>query len=135
MAAALPAPTTGLRLLVVDDDPANRAAMQAALESMGHGCVVVETEGEALTASGPFDGALVDFALGTARDGIDLIDALRDRWPGLAVALVTAERSEAMLARLAERDIPLLAKPLAAAVLEQWIAEVARRGAGGSAVP
>lgn len=134
MTAAVLTPPTGLRLLVVDDDPANRAAMQAALDGMGHDCVVAATEGEALAASGRFDGALVDFALGAARDGIDLIDALRGQSPELAMALVTAERSEAMLARLAERDIPLLAKPLAAAVLEQWIAEVARRGAGGSAV-
>lgn len=134
MTAAVLTPPTGLRLLVVDDDPANRAAMQAALDGMGHDCVVAATEGEALAASGQFDGALVDFALGAARDGIDLIDALRGQSPELAMALVTAERSEAMLARLAERDIPLLAKPLAAAVLEQWIAEVARRGAGGSAV-
>ena len=113
---------SGLRLLVVDDDEANRAAMRAVLEAMGNGCVAAGCEAEALAAKEDFDGALVDFELGAARDGIDLIDALRERWPGLPVALVTAERGEAMLARARARGIAILAKPLGGAVLERWVA-------------
>ena len=106
----------------MDDDEANRAAMRAVLEAMGNGCVAAGCEAEALAAKEDFDGALVDFELGAARDGIDLIDALRERWPGLPVALVTAERGEAMLARARARGIAILAKPLGGAVLERWVA-------------
>ncbi|WP_256960088.1 PAS-domain containing protein [Sphingobium sp. Z007] len=120
--------TAGRRLLVVDDDSANRAAMRAALEAMGHRCVTAAGEGEALAATGVFEGALVDFALGGARDGIDLIDALWARRPGLPVALVTAERGEAMLERARERGITILAKPLGGAVLDAWVAGLAREG-------
>ena len=114
-------PLIPLRLLVVDDDPANRAAMRAALESAGHACATASGEVEAMQAQGPFDGALVDFQLGTECDGITLIDRLRLRWPGVTAALVTAERSDPMLERARERNIPILAKPLAAATLDQWI--------------
>ena len=118
-----------LHLLVVDDDPANRAAMRAALEGMGHSCTTAAGGEEAEMLDGPFDGALVDFQLGSPSDGIMLIDRLRKRWSGLAVALVTADRSDAMLARARRRHIPILAKPLAANALHQWIAQGARNAA------
>ena len=121
---ALAAP--GLRLLVVDDDGANRAAMRAVLEALGNDCVVAASEREALAADGPFDGALVDFALGAERDGIDLIDALHARWPGLPVALVTAERGVSMLERTKKRNVAILAKPLSGPILEQWIVNMDR---------
>lgn len=117
-----------LRLLVVDDDSANRAAMRAALEAMGHSCVTAAGEGEALAATEVFDGALVDFALDGVRDGIDLIDALWARRPGLPVALVTAEQGEAMHKRARQRGVAILAKPLGGAVLDEWIAGLAREG-------
>jgi CheY-like chemotaxis protein len=116
----------GLRLLVVDDDGANRAAMRAVLEALGNDCVVAASEREALAADGPFDGALVDFALGAERDGIDLIDALHARWPGLPVALVTAERGVSMLERTKKRNVAILAKPLSGPILEQWIVNMDR---------
>lgn len=109
-------------LLVVDDDPANREAMRAVLEGLGHSCTSAAGEHEALACAGPFDGALIDFHLGEDRDGIDLIDALRAKLPGLPLALVTAERGQAMLERARSRHAPVLAKPLALAVLDQWIA-------------
>ncbi len=104
------------------------AAMRAALEAMGHQCVTASGEAETLAATEVFDGALVDFALGGAHDGIDLIDALWARRPGLPVALVTAEQGEAMQERARRRGIAILAKPLGGAVLDAWIAGLARDG-------
>ncbi|WP_420145871.1 PAS-domain containing protein [Sphingobium sp.] len=118
----------GLRLLVVDDDGANRGAMQAVLEAMGNDCVVAANDVEALTAKGLFDGALVDFELGSGRNGIEVIDALRERQPGLSVALVTAERGKDMLAQAKGRGVAVLSKPLDGAVLDQWIGALERRG-------
>ncbi len=113
---------TSRHLLVVDDDPANRDAMRAVLEGLGHRCTAAAGEREALACAGPFDGALIDFHLGEGRDGIDLIDALRAKLPGLPLALVTAERGRAMLERARSRHAAVLAKPLTLAVLDQWIA-------------
>lgn len=113
--------SAALRLLVVDDDAANRAAMAAVLEGMGHSCASAGSHQEAMACAGPFDGALIDFQLGEVRDGIDLIAALRTRWPGLPAALVTAERSAAMLERAQDGGIAVLAKPLNGAALDQWI--------------
>lgn len=123
-AAGGEAGASGLRLLVVDDDATNRAAMHAVLDAMGNGCVAVASEAEAMAAAGPFHGAFVDFELGAARDGIDLIDALHVRWPGLPVALVTAERGDAMLGRARDRGIAILSKPLGYAVLGEWVADL-----------
>ena len=118
-----PATARRLRLLVVDDDQTNRSAMQAALEAMGHICTSAGGRAEALAAAGSFDAALVDFHLGTEDDGIDLIVALRQKHPGLAAALVTAEREEAVFERARLSAIPILPKPLAALTLEQWLGE------------
>ncbi|BBF72197.1 PAS domain-containing hybrid sensor histidine kinase/response regulator [Sphingomonas bisphenolicum] len=122
--------TKCLRLLVVDDDSANRAAMRAALEAMGHTCMTASGYGEALAVTGTLDGALVDFALGDERDGIALIEALRGQRRHLQVALVTAEQGVHMLERARERGIAILAKPLGGAVLDQWIAGLGQDGPG-----
>lgn len=114
------------RLLAVDDDATNRAALQAVLESMGHSCVAAAGATEALAVNSPLDGALVDFQLGAGLDGIALIEALRHDHPDLAVVLVTAERDDAMLERARQRSIPVLSKPLFATALEQWLADIHR---------
>lgn len=124
-APALAPPTSAIaprRLLVVDDDPANRDAMRAVLEGLGHACVTAADEADAMADAGQFDGALVDFHLGSGGDGIDLIDRLRVRKPDLPVALVTAERGQGMLDRAKTRDVAVLAKPLGVVALNQWIA-------------
>lgn len=113
-----------LRLLAVDDDPTNRVALRAVLEEMGHRCVVASCETEAMTIDGPIDGALVDFQLGGDRDGIALIHALRQRHAGLSTALVTAERDDDTLGRARQNNIAVLSKPLAAPMLEQWLADI-----------
>jgi CheY-like chemotaxis protein len=124
MVPALAPPTSAIaprRLLVVDDDPANRDAMRAVLEGLGHDCVTAAAEADAMADGGPFDGALVDFHLGSGGDGIDLIDRLRVRKPDLPVALVTAERGQGMLDRAKAREVAVLAKPLGVVALNQWI--------------
>lgn len=121
--AAAFSPVTGRRLLVVDDDAVNREGMKALLSASGHQVVVAADEATALAAPGPFDAAIIDYHLGGDGDGIDLIDALRARDPGLPTLLVTAERGSTMLARAAQRRVDVLPKPLEAQRLDQWLAE------------
>ncbi|WP_336958979.1 PAS domain-containing hybrid sensor histidine kinase/response regulator [Sphingobium aquiterrae] len=119
--AASPVPARSL--LAVDDDPAIGEAMAALLLASGHRCASCATPQAALAHDGAIDGALVDFHLGgEAMDGIALIDRLRERRPGLPVALVTADRSKAMLDRARRRRIPILQKPLNPAELDRWLA-------------
>ncbi|WP_213979049.1 PAS-domain containing protein [Sphingomonas sp. dw_22] len=116
------------RILVLDDEAVICDGMVALLGSLGHAVVAVRTGAAALAQEGRFDAALIDFSLGEALDGIDVIDRLRARQPGLAAALVTADRSDAMARRAAERGIQVLDKPLALATLSDWLAVLVQRG-------
>lgn len=116
---------TPLHLLVVDDDLAVCEAMTVLGTSRGHRVTTANDPAAALAQEGPFDVALVDFQLGSDIDGIDLIGRLRTCHPGLRAALVTADRSPETPRRAAALGIPVLAKPLAAATLDAWLAGAA----------
>lgn len=115
------------RILVLDDEPDICDAMVALLQSLGHDAIAVRTGADALAQAGRFDAALIDFSLGEQLDGIDVIDRLRARQPGLAAALITADRGDAIPRRAAERGIQVLDKPLALATLSDWLAGLGPR--------
>lgn len=115
-------PTASRRILVLDDEPGICDGMAALLGRMGHRISVHASIDAALGADGPFDAALVDFDLGEARDGIDVIDALRLRFPALPAALITAAKDHMLAGRAASRGVAVLEKPLAPAVLADWLA-------------
>jgi CheY-like chemotaxis protein/anti-sigma regulatory factor (Ser/Thr protein kinase) len=110
-------------ILVVDDDPDICDAMAALLSSLGHRVMTASSPQDALAHAGPFDAALVDFHLGSNRNGIDVITSLRGRHPHVRTALITAERSPAMQKRAAALHIAVLTKPLHSAALEDWLAQ------------
>ena len=109
-AAAPAAPARDLTVLVIDNEPEIVAATLALLESRGHRPTGAAGVAEALALSGPFDAVLADYHLDDG-DGLTLIAALRDRWPSLPAALVTAEQDPAVLARAAALGVPILSKP------------------------
>jgi signal transduction histidine kinase len=112
-----------LAVLVVDNEPAIVAAMVALLESLGHRPQGVGGVAGALTLTGPFDAVLADYHLDDG-DGLSLIAALRERAPGLAAALITAEQDRAVLARAAALGVPVLAKPTDPAAIAAFLARV-----------
>jgi PAS domain S-box-containing protein len=101
----------GLKLLVVDDEPALRTMVQKALRADGH---EVETaagfeDAKRLLASREFDGVLADALLG---DGtvFELYDAAGDRRPPFLV--MTGDLLDpSVAAELKRRKLPWLAKP------------------------
>jgi len=114
-----------MRILCVDDDPRILEGLAALLG--GWGCEVVCTGGykdasERIVA-GCFDVAIIDYQLGRAigngRTGLDLIAALRARWPDAVVALATANASAA---------IGQMAKDLGAVVLRKPVDPACLRG-------
>lgn len=114
-------PVQGLRVLVVDDDPAIRAASVALLRSWQclprQAATALEAEGLAAGA----DVALVDLDLGPGSDGLALIRQLRADHPHLRCALVTAETGPDVAARCGSLGVALLAKPLDPARLADWL--------------
>ncbi|MEZ5945685.1 MAG: PAS domain-containing hybrid sensor histidine kinase/response regulator [Hyphomonas sp.] len=105
---------TGLRILVIDDEPAIVDGMKALLGSWG--CDVTgagsEAEADALFAAEDYDAVIADLHLQGGRDGLDLIDQYRGRLsaPGNAL-LLTATATDDVKARARSAGIAVLRKP------------------------
>ncbi len=82
------------RVLVVDDDPEIREVLGMRLEALGLTVTAVGSSREALVAldAGGFDLALFDLRM-EPMDGIALMEAARERLPGLPVLIMTAHGS------------------------------------------
>jgi CheY-like chemotaxis protein len=78
------------RILVVDDDPEITAMLSRSLGRQGFEVDATSSAQEALdrSASGGYSAAILDLVM-PGRDGADLAAALRDRIPGLPIALLT----------------------------------------------
>ena len=87
-AAALPVPRSGVRVLVVEDEPSVRDLMERALHVAGHAVVAVGTAADALrafdSARPAFDVVIIDVVL-PDRSGPVLAGALRHRHASVAV--------------------------------------------------
>lgn len=84
-----------MRVVIVDNQAAFRAAARELLERRGHVVVAEAATGdEALAAISRTDPELVlmDVRLGN-ESGLDLTRAVTNRWPDLAVLLMTADSS------------------------------------------
>jgi CheY-like chemotaxis protein len=88
--ARIPTAPAAQSVLVIDDDVDNRAMLAAVLEAHGLRVVQAATVADAV----PVDAALVDLAMPDA-SGWDIARALRERHPGVRLALVTGYESAA----------------------------------------
>jgi CheY-like chemotaxis protein len=96
----------------------------AMLEDLGHEAIEVHSARqalEALDASPDFDLLITDQAM-PQMTGVQLINAAREKWPGLPVILATgyAELPEGV-----ERDLPRLGKPFMQNDLERALQKIA----------
>ena len=87
-AVTLRSSRSGVRVLIVEDDPTVRELMKRALKGHGHAVAAVATAAEALRAFDgarpPFDVAVIDVVL-PDRSGPVLAGALRRRLPSVAI--------------------------------------------------
>jgi len=78
-------------ILIVDDEAAIRESLETLLAIEGYNVEAARTaeEGLALLAASPRDLVLLDFAL-PDRNGLEVLDEIRQRDPGLPVIMITA---------------------------------------------
>ena len=123
----------GLRVLVVDDEPDVRAALDGLLRRWGCSVETAASGGEALSPGrAPPDLVLCDLRLGEGGSGFDVLDRLRARWgAGLHGIIVTADASTERIADAHARGYPLLQKPVRPAKLRALVEQLPRERVPG----
>lgn len=130
-AAALPAASGALHILLVEDDATVAEVMTGLLQAQGHRVLHAPHALAALTATlaHAFDVALLDLDL-PGMDGLSLAHQLREQGFGLPLVAVTARSDEAAVAQAMEAGFSrFLRKPVTGAMLATVLAEVAPRSA------
>ncbi|WP_246174018.1 ATP-binding response regulator [Paraburkholderia hayleyella] len=117
----------GQLILVVDDDAQNREGLSLLLEGWGYR-VVAAASGNSLldkVAHMRDKPALIvsDYRLRDHETGIQVIDRVREEYndPDIPVLLVSGDTDPSRLTQAAEREIPLLHKPVEVDALRGWI--------------
>ncbi len=123
----------GLRMLVVDDEPDVRAALDGLLRRWGCSVETAASGEEALAAgrASP-DLVLCDLRLGEGGSGFDVLDRLKARWgTSLHGIVVTADASAERIADAHARGYPLLQKPVRPAKLRALVEQLLRERVPG----
>jgi CheY-like chemotaxis protein len=121
----------GRVVLVADDEPLVRALVVRALEEEGY-VVHAAADGEAalrtIEQGAVTPDIVVTDVIMPRRNGRQLHDAVRKRWPGLPVLFISGHTGdEAVLQRLVPRGAPFLQKPFSPDALARTVAELVRR--------
>jgi signal transduction histidine kinase/CheY-like chemotaxis protein len=125
-AAPPPRPSRGLRLLVMDDDPAVAGVTRDMLAALGHrvdvchdGDEAVRRHVEAAASGDPYHAAIVDFSVRHGKGGPATLAALLARDPAARVVLSSGSRENIDDARRAGLGFSgYLAKPFTLEALE-----------------
>ncbi len=118
--------TARQRVLVVDNDPAVLAGMQALLTGWHCEVLPAATPEAALEAVGDEapDLLLLDYHLDGDATGIGLLERLRQRFGPLPAAVITADHSEAVRTTVQAADAFLLHKPIKPLALKSLMARL-----------
>ncbi len=118
----LPLDVSGLRVLVVDDEPSILEGLRALLAEWGCDIRAAENEAAALAAvsewAQPPDIVISDLRLREGRSGVDVLRAIARHYrqdpqqPGFARLLVTGETRSDRIGEIAASRIPVLFKPV-----------------------
>ena len=101
------------RILVVDDDPGIGQMLTKALARHGFVVDAATSADEALERceTSSYDAALVDLVM-PGRDGKDLADTLRRRFPGLPVGLLTGYTHSPLIPAFEKSGMAVFKKPV-----------------------
>ena len=130
--AAPAAPRGKLKVLAVDDDRLVLFNTTAMLEELGHEVVEAGSGEEALTLleKSGFDLLITDQAM-PRMTGLQLLDVVRERWPGLPVILATGY---AEIPGGTQVSVPKLGKPFTERELGQALAAARSPGVAAGRV-
>ena len=127
-----PSALTGLRCLVVDDDPAILDGSRVLLGQWGCRVDTVATVAQALDRLGApgavYDAVLCDLQLADAEDGMVVIEAAARLQPSALAVLVSGATGPEVLQRLRRGGVMLLTKPVAPAKLRALLSTRRRAG-------
>jgi signal transduction histidine kinase/CheY-like chemotaxis protein len=113
-------PITGMRILLVEDDPDILAATTELIASWG--CRITAMAGVPTYLTGDYDLIIVDFDLGEGTTGADCIAAVRWLSAGHTAAIViTAHDENWVTSAINDPDVLILKKPLRPAELRSAI--------------
>jgi len=101
------------RILVVDDDPGIGQMLTKALARHGFQVDAATSADEALEKSEAkgYDAALVDLVM-PGRDGADLSETLRRRFPGLPIGLLTGYTHSPLIPAVEKSGMAVFKKPV-----------------------
>jgi PAS domain S-box-containing protein len=123
-----PAPVRGIRILVVEDEQQLARMAGLVLTQRGHHVVVAGSAEEALAylQEGAFELVISDLGLGPGKNGWDLAQVVRARWPGTHFVLVTGWGAAIDTAEARARGVDrVIAKPYRISDLRQVADHVA----------
>lgn len=122
------------RVLIIDDDPLNRELLPGDLqEQIGLDSLVVDTSSsweEAIERleSNEYCVVITDHHM-PVKNGLELSEIIRKRWPGIIVAVITANASEHVRAEYAEAGVDLfISKPPKLEQLRSLVDSIAEQG-------
>lgn len=101
------------RILIVDDDPEVATMLARALSRRGFQIDSTSSPEEALARASEvaYDAALLDLVM-PGRDGSELAAALRQKLPGLTVALLTGYKHSPLIPATERSGVAVFTKPL-----------------------
>jgi signal transduction histidine kinase/ActR/RegA family two-component response regulator len=129
------AKVVGLQILLVDDDVDVRSLTAEMLAELGHRPLSAAGADDALQMledEAGIDVLLTDYAM-PGMDGLELIDLVRQRWPGIRAILITGH-AEIDLSKHAQMH-PVLTKPFTMADLSQVLESMRLHHDGSIAQP
>ena len=119
-----------VKVLVVDDSKLARINAGKALGQLQPDWQRIEAggaeEARAAMEEDPADIALVDFNM-EGTDGLALAAELREAWPTMPIALITANIQDEIISRARDINISFVAKPLTAEGLQGFVSGAALR--------
>ncbi len=135
-ARLVPAATgSALRVGLIEDDPVQRQALEALLQSWGHEVQAAAATDELLVqlkSQITLDALIADYRLEHGQTGLEAAQRLRRLRPGLPTLLITAETDGSVQAALADAGLPWLHKPLRTGQLLSWLNSLDQPAPGAS---
>jgi CheY-like chemotaxis protein len=121
-----------MKILLVDDSPADVEVIRGALEALGAQVEIAPTDVAAygaLEADGPFDGLVTDLNLGFGTTGYDVARAARKQSPEIAVIYLSGQLGEAE-PHVVDRSL-ILQKPMRLSAAAARIMDYLREQSAG----